>query len=52
MAGATYFHALLDEMPKLMGTFARPLDREEMKVMAFYNYIACHNFLVSSFFIP
>ena len=51
MAGTVYFHALMEKMPELMRTFARPLDRDEMKETTLYNYIAYHNFLVSSFFI-
>ena len=47
MAGAVYFHALMDEMPKLMGMSSRTLDRDEVKGSIFYNYMARHSFLVS-----
>ena len=51
MVGTFYFHALMDEMPKLMGTSSRTLDRDDMKGSVLYNYIACYNFLVGSSFI-
>ena len=47
IAGAIYFHALMDEMPELMGTSARTLDRDDVKGSTLYNYMARHSFLVS-----
>ena len=51
MAGGTYFSTLLDEIATLQGSTARSLDHEVMTETTLYNYIACHNFLVSFVFI-
>ena len=50
MVGVAYFQALLEEMPELMGTSAKPLDRDKMKGTTLYNYMICHDHLVSFLF--
>ena len=50
MPEGTYFNALLDYMPTLLGASTKPLDHDGMKGLALYDLIARHSFVVS--FVP
>ena len=51
MLGGTYFNALLNYMPTLLGMGAKPLDHEGMKGPALYDFITKHSYAVSHIFI-